>query len=659
MKTPVSIYALLVGIDNYPNPRHRLDGCVNDVEKIQAFLELHYQNNAFKLNTIQLINENASREAIIHGFEHFKSANDGDICLFYFAGHGSRCPAPEAFWHIEPDKMLESLVCHDSRQANGQDLADKELSYLIWEATNGKQVHFVTILDCCHSGTATRTQYAWPRQLRDREDVLPIAAFYGVENYKKSGAVNLTPLQGRHLLLAASKANETAKEVYIQGRRCGVFTHRLVNVLAKSRHQISYSELMNRVRLQVGNLVSDQSPQLESTHSEDKNLFFFSDTHSPENVPVYLVSFNEGEEVWTLNAGVLHGIEASDTVLEFLDTKEEVRLSKVHAHYSIVNLKADWDKGQVYRAIITKMPGAAVPLAFAEANDEEGEAILRQQLQKSSGKSFKVADSPTEAEYLIHAKYDHFFLTRLDEPVFDAGGQQDSLNKIRAVFKKIKGYSMLAANEFFKRLEFMNRWNTHLKSDNPNTTIGANELRLELFSVIEACNYDDDASIEALDWRQPALFNYKQHGAEWCLPAFQLKITNTGHRPLCFSMVFFGADYTINNTLMPAICLEPDQEAWALDRSGQTAYRTIPLSMDDAYHQWGITRIREYLKLFICTEEFSTDGFNQEGLPLDELEEKRSLVVVDREVVDRPDWRTMMIEVEIERPLDAKAVKGL
>jgi hypothetical protein len=33
-----NLYALLVGIDNYPNPNHRLQGCVNDITAIAKYL---------------------------------------------------------------------------------------------------------------------------------------------------------------------------------------------------------------------------------------------------------------------------------------------------------------------------------------------------------------------------------------------------------------------------------------------------------------------------------------------------------------------------------------------------------------------------------------------------------------------------------------------
>jgi hypothetical protein len=75
--------------------------------------------------------------------------------MFYYAGRGSQEPAPEEFWDIEPDRLNETLVCYDSRTADGNDLADKELAYLIGKVAE-KQPHIVVILDCCHSGSGTR-----------------------------------------------------------------------------------------------------------------------------------------------------------------------------------------------------------------------------------------------------------------------------------------------------------------------------------------------------------------------------------------------------------------------------------------------------------------------------------------------------------------------
>ena len=103
-----------------------------------------------------LTNAEATRDAIIKGFrEHLGKAGKDDIALFYYAGHGAQEQAPPEFWHLEPDKLNETIVCYDSRKDGGWDLADKELAKLIDEVTS-RDPHTILILDCCHSGSGTR-----------------------------------------------------------------------------------------------------------------------------------------------------------------------------------------------------------------------------------------------------------------------------------------------------------------------------------------------------------------------------------------------------------------------------------------------------------------------------------------------------------------------
>lgn len=109
------LFALLVAIDEYPIDRHRLNGCVNDLNDVESYLSNHFDKETVDYRPLILLNEEATRENIIKGFDHFSEATAEDICLFYFCGHGSQAPAPEEFWHIEPDRMNESLVCWNSR----------------------------------------------------------------------------------------------------------------------------------------------------------------------------------------------------------------------------------------------------------------------------------------------------------------------------------------------------------------------------------------------------------------------------------------------------------------------------------------------------------------------------------------------------------------
>lgn len=151
-----NIYALLVGIDKYLNPVPPLNGCVNDIIAIKEYLEGRVATDGYELRIRTLLNQDATRQAIIDGFlQHLCHAQTNDVVLFYYSGHGSQEQAPQEFWHLEPDRLDETLVCYDSRHAGGWDLADKELAKLIAEVA-AKDPHITIILDCCHSGSGTR-----------------------------------------------------------------------------------------------------------------------------------------------------------------------------------------------------------------------------------------------------------------------------------------------------------------------------------------------------------------------------------------------------------------------------------------------------------------------------------------------------------------------
>ena len=109
-------------------------------------------------------------------------------------------------------------------------------------------------------------------------------------------------------------------------------------------------------------------------------------------------------------------------------------------------------------------------------------------------------------------------------------------------------------------------------------------------------------------------------------------------------------DFGINNILIPKQELEPQQNVSASLVSNGTTKLLIPIQLEDHYLKAGIHSIQEYLKIFICTEEFETSHFNQEGVPFDE---KLSPVFNQRsiglETIVEPDWSTIEIPFTIHR----------
>jgi hypothetical protein len=257
-KRAKTLYAVIVGIDRYAMSSLQLAGCRNDANAMNDYLKAFCAANAIVYSNKILFDEQAKRLDIIDSFTYFDQAQDGDICIFYFAGRGAQMPAPPEFTD-EPDGMSETLLCYDSRtdNQNGRELADKELAYLIYKATQNKNVHFLSITDACHSGeenTRTKKKPTVAAGLGIKaEDYL------GFEEY-----INYQPPAANYIHFGAAQSHETTKEVQIADATRGAFTFALVKILEEIKGHISYKDLLSRVKEDVKKRVSEQTPTLSA-----------------------------------------------------------------------------------------------------------------------------------------------------------------------------------------------------------------------------------------------------------------------------------------------------------------------------------------------------------------------------------------------------------
>ena len=658
MKT---IYALLVGINEYNDPRNNLKGCVRDVDAILDYFRTHFNNKNQRFLPQVLTDQEATRTNIIAGFEHFNNAKDGDICLFHYSGHGSQCPSPEEFSHLDVNGKHQTLVCHDSRIPGGRDLLDKELSYLIWKSTKDKDIQFVAMMDCCHSGSNTRNDYVRTRRFSSAAKISnPIKDYFGFEYYSQNKAGQYTPPVGHHILLSAAHAKETAKEVFSNGKPGGIFTFCLLDLLKEVNNQISYSELINRIRIRIKNKVREQSPQLEVTRPLYENLAFLSDT--PKLDFSYILSYEKTKQNWVVDTGALHGIlpskEDANTVFQLENGEDTVAVKNVLAHYSTVTNLDVLNKNKTYRAKLknTPIPSKSMRIAFDSGNDPLGEKIMRAALIENDSNFFTVSTNPKNSHYLIHAKQDHYFLTKLDESVTPENFiENNSIHKINSPFKKIKNYHPDNALEFILCLEKMAKWIHVLELIHPNTSIKSSELKIKLSTTLDYPANQDAISFCESDHQVDNILSYEKYEDQWCRPAFKLNIENTGKRTLWVSLLYLSNDFGINNILISKQELLPLQNVSASYVSNGTTKFIIPVQLEDHYLKSGIHSVQEYLKIFICTDEFETGPFNQEGVPFDERTDPTTLNQrgLFLETVVQPDWTTIEIPLVIHRALES------
>ena len=270
------IWALLVGINDYPPGVPKLAGCVNDVDHFQSWLA-QQALGAGTLSIEVLKDSDATRAKLIALFRsHLGQAGPNDVALFMFCGHGARSVSSPAFRPFYPHGKDEGLVCFDSRLPGGRDLADKELAVLIAEVAS-TQAQLLVWLDCCHSGSGTRG-VGTRSGMRPRfthgvraQRALPTYLDGHYARMLERGEPLCMP-SGRHLLLAACDRGQLAQESAQPGG--GVFTSALIDTLQDAGGALSYAELFARCRTRVSERVRNQTPQLESHDGFDAHAGF-------------------------------------------------------------------------------------------------------------------------------------------------------------------------------------------------------------------------------------------------------------------------------------------------------------------------------------------------------------------------------------------------
>ena len=634
------LFALLVAIDDYPIDRHRLNGCVNDLKAVENYLSKHIVSKSIDFQPLTLTNKEATRENIIKGFEHFNQATKEDICLFFFCGHGSQVPAPEEFWHIEPDQMNESIVCWDSRLPDGRDLMDKELSFLIWQATKDKDQHFVVMMDCCHSGSNTRGVNFKVRMAEPSHTPTKVEDYHGFEFYKKTvedGQSNYSSPRGNHIHLAAARSIETAKELKVDGQAHGIFTYNLVKTLEQSGGQLSYADLIKNVRIKTANRVSNQSPQVEATHAQDiLNPFLNGAVEKKENQ--FFISF-KAELGWVVDAGAADGIakpsEDSETIFLLANENQPIKVVKVLPDQSVVSGMEAFEKDKVYEAKIIQRSAPKLRVVINKISNRVGVQLLHEAMANGS-QFIELVHRNDSPNYIISVVKEAFQLNLPDED--------------RPVFKRVSGVSPASVNYFLNKIETVAKWVQAIELSNPNSSIRDHEFKIDLFKIDLPGNYEDSAPATSVDWNSPSRFSYEKVNGEWQGPAFRLKITNTGKRLLWVHALYLGKDFSITDQLLAKQDLKPGEEVWLTDVFDGFPYKTIPLQVEDEYLSWEITSINEYIKLFFSTEELAVYRFNQEGLQ-QEHPDGASRGVGRRKQISGPDWITREIELIIEKPL--------
>lgn len=637
------VYALLIAIDKYLPPVPALGGCVQDSSEVQAYLEGTIP--AEKLNLKVLRDEDATRENVIDAFMNHLTQADGDDSVFiHYSGHGSQEKTTPVFADLEPDGKNETLVLYDSRQTiDGvyhRDLADKELRALIHQVAR-KSPHIVGVFDCCHSGSNTRdTADVTKRQAGDDK-----AQARGLDSYvfmERSEFADTFQEQfsdgkliggdlptGSHIALQGALSSQTAKELFIDGKKRGAFTYTLLKYLKESQGDITYGELIRKIAPYVGKKVAEQNPQLDVVFSlkttgdkPDEDMVFLKGTLSPDDKN-YNVYWDKKLGSWVVTAGQLNGVPATGTTrFAIYDSQANIEANPsdylqvagskdVQSSFTTISIEGDVVLSQeaTFKATILSLPITKTKVAFKAETDAQAAGVqtLKDafELDTDAQKYLEVVDSGQEADYQVL--------------VYEAGGNEKfgfyRPTDNKPLIDPLLGVNSRTAQDALKLLSGISRWDRTQTLENPTTKIPEGTLKME----VEAHHFDPQtdqlAKVEPIqpNSRGEIVIPFQVYGemtdSSWGrTPVYKVKVKNNSPSQKFYVAVYFmGSNYLIQNIMMGQNIVGPGESLAVAGGS------TMAPSVPEALLNRGIRQDTGYLKLVASTEPFDGALLEQTG----------------------------------------------
>ncbi|MEE9374261.1 MAG: caspase family protein [Saprospiraceae bacterium] len=304
-----SLFALIVGINDYQHPYKKLKGCVKDANNIKEYINTSLKDQ-FSLKVESLIDKNATYINVMERFEkHLSKAGPDDVVWFHFSGHGSQAWSAPEFHISDASKKDQTMLCYASLPNESYNLADKELAVLIYKVANfypngnkkENPPHILISLDCCHSGSGTRvlrsSSYNGIRSANTvaRERVL---SSYANGYYT---AINLAIPFAPHINISACRRHEIAGD----STNGGAFSTGLVKALKASKNDITYADLYLRTRAEVRKIRRFQNPKFSFLAEMNPYTYFLSQKKS-KHAAEYEVYFQGGR--WYIKYGIIHGL---------------------------------------------------------------------------------------------------------------------------------------------------------------------------------------------------------------------------------------------------------------------------------------------------------------------------------------------------------------
>lgn len=306
-------YALIIGINRYlyMEKKSQLEGCVNDAKLIGSILVDKF--NFEEDNIVYLLDEDASRDRILEEMEKLtETISEGDILVFHYSGHGSRCKVKTAYTDEGSGKENCILPTDDSEPGDGgkifREIRDHQFNS--WLQRIAKITPYTTLIfDACHSGTMTRGSTTssnvrqLPSSVRNQPATLAQNRATQTAGSNSSGWLNLND---SFVVISGCRDTQTSKETWFtqdgEKARHGVLTRNLANALMQAQPGSTYRDIFEIACAGVIARANSQNPQIEGRI--DREIFGVKDIEPLRYIPITKV---DGNNI-TVGGGVAHGL---------------------------------------------------------------------------------------------------------------------------------------------------------------------------------------------------------------------------------------------------------------------------------------------------------------------------------------------------------------
>jgi len=147
-KSSADLYMLVIGIDNYKNPKYKLNYALADASGFKSSIEKGSQGIFGKREIIYLSDAQASKEGIVKAFATLKTnAKASDVFILYYAGHGVMSEEQKSEFFIVPFDVTQ--LYGNNEQLRDKGISAKELQEFSKEIKAQKQLF---VFDACQSG---------------------------------------------------------------------------------------------------------------------------------------------------------------------------------------------------------------------------------------------------------------------------------------------------------------------------------------------------------------------------------------------------------------------------------------------------------------------------------------------------------------------------